>query len=181
MGTLLRMTPREPVERRPEPDWEQAWAELRPGLLAYALHLARGDYHKAEDLVQDALVIAERRKDDWRGEGTLGAWMRAILTRLAINERRLRKPVTGADRIIESVFDESVEQKTEQPRLDALRACREGLPEKLRALVRLRYEEGLDYRTMAQRTGTEVGTLKVRLMRIRQRLADCVKRRLEGA
>jgi len=180
MGTLLRMTPRGPVGSRPEPDWEQVWAELRPGLLAYALHLARGNYHTAEDLVQDALVIAERRKGDWRGEGSLASWLRAILTRLSMNERRLRKPLTCADRIIESAFDEPPERGA-HPKLDALRTCRDGLPENLRLLLKLRYEDGLDYRTMAQRTGTGVGTLKVRLMRLRQRLADCVKRRMEGA
>jgi len=65
MRTLLSMEPREPVESGPAPDWGQAWDELRPGLLAYALHLARGDYHAAEDLVQDALVVAERRKPEW--------------------------------------------------------------------------------------------------------------------
>ena len=175
------MTPRGPVAERMEPDWEQAWAELRPGLLAYALHLARGNYHTAEDLVQDALVVAERRKSEWRGEGSLAAWLRGILMRLALNERRLRKPVTGADQIIAAVFEETPERGVEHPRLTALRACREGLPETLREMLRLRYEDGLDYRTMAARIGTEVGAMKVRLMRLRQRLADCVKRRLEGA
>jgi RNA polymerase sigma-70 factor (ECF subfamily) len=181
MGTLLRMTPREPVAGRTEPDWEQAWAELRPGLLAYALHLARGDFHTAEDLVQDALVVAERRKDEWRAEGSLAAWLRGILKRLAFNERRLRKPVTGADRIIDAAFEDLPERSGENPRLTALRACREGLPANLRELLCLRYEDGLDYRTMAERTGMKTGAMKVRLMRLRQRLADCVKRRLEGA
>lgn len=175
------MTPRGPVAERVEPDWEQAWTELRPGLLAYALHLARGDFHTAEDLVQDALVVAERRKDEWRGDGTLSAWVRGILMRLALNERRLRKPVTGADQIISAAFEELPERFADHPRLGALRTCREGLPENLRELLRLRYEDGLNYRAMAERTGTEVGAMKVRLMRLRQRLADCVKRRLEGA
>lgn len=175
------MAPREPVSERLEPDWELAWTELRPALLAYALHLARGNYHTAEDLVQDALVVAERRKDEWRGVGSLAAWVRGILMRLALNERRLRKPVTGADQIIAAVFEKAPEPGVEHPRLTALRACREGLPETLREMLRLRYEDGLDYSTMAGRMGTEVGAMKVRLMRLRQRLADCVKRRLEGA
>ena len=47
-----------------------------------------GDRHEAEDVAQEAFVIAYRSLASWRGEGTVGAWVTRIAVRLAIRRRR---------------------------------------------------------------------------------------------
>ncbi len=64
-----------------------------PGLRAYARALAR-DREAADDLVQDALETALARQAQWRGDGTVRAW----LCRILLNHFRdgLRRPRPSA-------------------------------------------------------------------------------------
>ena len=67
--------------------------------------------------------------------------------------------------------------------IDALRRCLQGLQESARRLVALRYDRGLDLKSIAGDLGSSVGAIKVALLRVRAALARCVQTRLheEGA
>ncbi len=58
-----------------------------PSLYRFALALAR-DPHLASDLVQDTMVRALERSDQFRGDAPLGAWLKRILRNLAIDRAR---------------------------------------------------------------------------------------------
>lgn len=62
-------------------------AEHTDALYRFALGLVR-DRHLAEDLVQDTFVRAVDRADQFRGDGSLLAWLRQLLHRLAIDRAR---------------------------------------------------------------------------------------------
>ena len=64
-------------------------------------------------------------------------------------------------------------------RADALRACVERLPEKSRRLLELRYEDDLPCDEIAARVGSSIDAVYQNLSRIRGRLEECVRRRLE--
>ena len=57
-------------------------------LLRFARSVARNE-DLAQDLVQDTMIRAMERADQFRSEGDLGAWLRSILRNLAID--RVRK------------------------------------------------------------------------------------------
>lgn len=57
------------------------------GLYPFALSLTR-DPQRAEDLIQDAWLRAVEAKSQWRGEGSLVAWLRRIVHNLAIDRAR---------------------------------------------------------------------------------------------
>ncbi|MCB0997525.1 MAG: sigma-70 family RNA polymerase sigma factor, partial [Acidimicrobiales bacterium] len=61
-------------------------AEIQP-LYRFCLTITR-DEHRAADLAQDTLARALERSDQFRAEGTLGAWLRQIAHRLAIDHAR---------------------------------------------------------------------------------------------
>jgi RNA polymerase sigma-70 factor (ECF subfamily) len=67
-----------------------------PGLLRYARTLVR-DEHRAEDLVQDTMVRAIERGDTFRGDATVGTWLRRILHNLAVDDARRRREVASGD------------------------------------------------------------------------------------
>ena len=74
---------------------ERAFEDLcrpqqRP-LLAYIYTLC-GDYHLAEDLLQDALAIAHQKREHYFPEADFGAWLRAIAVPVAA-ERGLRNTI----------------------------------------------------------------------------------------
>ena len=60
-----------------------------PYLQRYALRYASID--QPEDLVQDALVLALRFRDCYRGDGELTTWLTGILRRVALTRVRVLK------------------------------------------------------------------------------------------
>ena len=58
-----------------------------PDLLRFARSIAR-DEDQAHDLVQETVIRALERADQYRSDGTLGAWLRTILRNQAIDRAR---------------------------------------------------------------------------------------------
>ena len=153
------------------------------------INLARvmtGGSADAEDLAQDVFVRAWRGLSAFRGDSTFRTW----LYRVAINviqshqgrASRLRRlftatPVTDeAEDPIESAADpDDLEQQVLDR--DAIDRALAALPEDLRLAVTLRDVQGLDYRAIADVTGTPIGTVESRIFRARQRLKKELGRR----
>ena len=66
-------------------------------------------------------------------------------------------------------------------KLDALRDCVEALPDSYREPVELHYREDLPVATIASRLDHGLEAVKKRLQRARQRLLDCINRKLGAA
>jgi RNA polymerase sigma-70 factor (ECF subfamily) len=62
-------------------------AEQLDDLYRFALAITR-DPHQAGDLVQDTVIRAMERRDQYRGDAPLGSWLRRILHNLAIDRAR---------------------------------------------------------------------------------------------
>ncbi|MFM9588624.1 SigE family RNA polymerase sigma factor [Streptomyces scabiei] len=145
------------------------------------LHLARlltgGDRHRAEDLLQEALV---KLWFAWPkvGEQAPEAYVRRILVRAAARSARRRwwgeHPV---DRLPDppEVGDETA-AVDERTRLEAMLAL---LPARQRAAVVLRYYQDLPERDVAELLGCPVGTVRSLtargVARLRLLLAEAVK------
>src|SRR5690349_17426471 len=56
-----------------------------------------GDRTEAEDIAQEAFVIAYRSLGTWRADGSLGAWISRIAVRLAIRCAGARRQVAWLD------------------------------------------------------------------------------------
>ena len=50
-----------------------------------------GDQHEAEDVAQEAFLVAYRSLAGWRGDGSFGAWLGRIAVRLAIRRAAARR------------------------------------------------------------------------------------------
>ncbi|MER6970014.1 sigma-70 family RNA polymerase sigma factor [Nocardioides sp. NPDC000445] len=74
---------------------DQLVAEL-PRLGAYAWSVT-GDRHRAEDLAQETLARALERRETYRHEAPLGAWLRGILHNLAIDQGRRQRETPRED------------------------------------------------------------------------------------
>lgn len=69
------------------PDQKSEMAKEQQGLYRFALSVTR-DADLAGDLVQDTMVRALEKADQYRGDAPLGAWLRRILYNLAVDRSR---------------------------------------------------------------------------------------------
>jgi RNA polymerase sigma-70 factor (ECF subfamily) len=131
------------------------------------------DRERAKDAVQDAFVAALRRRREWRGEGSLDAW----LWRAVLNAARdhLRKP--EAIFLSETHEVVAVEPSTLFDGCDLADALA-GLTERQRLVLFLRYYGDLEYRQIAEtldvRPGTVAATIHQAQEHLRHRLGALV-------
>ena len=149
--------------------WE--WSEARRICLRMAYRYAKNP-SEAEDIAQDALLRAWRRRSTLRDEASRNQWLATIVRNEAFRQHaRVRPTPVATIELHEGAEDERVMATVE--RAD-LQAALDRLSERDRQLVRLRYEEDLTQATIARRLGVPEGTVKVRLHRVRHKLREAI-------
>ena len=151
------------------PPWD--WPSARERCLREARRYTRSPA-EAEDIVQEALLRAWRTRTSLRNTAYPLPW----LLQITRNEALRSISRTGRDRersvlVPEPEEDARVEEWTETAamRVDVEAALRQ-LGEDDRAIVNLRYHDGLTHSKIADLMNIPVGTCKVRLHRLRKRL-----------
>jgi RNA polymerase sigma-70 factor, ECF subfamily len=123
---------------------------------------------EAEDIAQDALLRAWRRRSTLRDSERRNQWLAAIVRNEAFRHHaRVRPDLASALELSEGAEDEQVLATVE---LADLHAALERLSERDRKLLEMRYEEDLTQAAIARRLGIPEGTVKVRLHRARKKL-----------
>src|SRR5262249_51173384 len=129
--------------------------------------------HRVEDLAQETFLRSIKALPHFRsqqagGTARLSTWVLTIATRLALDELRARKheplPAVLPD---SKRTDETAERKAIAQRIEA---ALDELGPQFRAAFVLRELHELDYEEIAEALGCDVGTVKSRLARARERL-----------
>jgi RNA polymerase sigma-70 factor, ECF subfamily len=141
-----------------------------------------GDRHEAEDVAQEAFVIAYRSLATWRGDGPFGAWLTRIAVRLAVRQASRRRAVTWTMPIEDEASYTPPFGPTHapEPEREALRAERASatrravatLEEPYREVIALRFFGDLTLDEISILTGRPLGTVKTHLRRGLLRLRD---------
>jgi RNA polymerase sigma-70 factor (ECF subfamily) len=123
---------------------------------------------EAEDIAQDALLRAWRRRSTLREADRRNQWLTTIVRNEAFRQHaRVRPDPTAAIETYEAVEDAQVVATVEQA---DLQAALKRLSDRDRQLLELRYTEDLTQSAIARRLGIPEGTVKVRLHRARDKL-----------
>jgi RNA polymerase sigma-70 factor (ECF subfamily) len=123
---------------------------------------------EAEDIAQDALLRAWRRRSTLRDSERRNQWLATIVRNEAFRQHARVKPdLTATVELLEGAEDEQVLATVETADLHAALA---GLSERDRQLLEMRYEEDMTQAMIARRLGIPEGTVKVRLHRARDKL-----------
>jgi RNA polymerase sigma-70 factor, ECF subfamily len=145
--------------------WE--WGEAHRVCLRMAYRYASNP-SEAEDIAQDALLHAWRRRATLREADRRNQWLATIVRNEAFRQyARVRPDLTATIESHEGAEDEQVVATAE--RAD-LHAALKRLGEKDRQLLELRYGEDLTQSAIARKMGIPEGTVKVRLHRARDKL-----------
>ncbi|PXY31466.1 SigE family RNA polymerase sigma factor [Prauserella muralis] len=159
------------MDHRDEQEFAEYFAARRDSVRRTA-YLLCGDWHRADDLAQTAFVALHRRWRKIRDRAATDAYLRTTLVRAAIDEsrrpwRRERytdtppEPPPSADPLADRVA-------TREDLLAGLRR----VPPRQRAVLVLRYFEGLDVSGVAKVLGCSEGNVKSQTARGLANLRD---------
>lgn len=148
----------------------QLVARHYPAAWRVAARLAR-DAGRAADLVQATFLKVLERAADYRPEGKFPAWLRVVMTRLAIDEARRARPEPVAAPEVAAPPSTDPAVRAEAADLAARLARALGaLPGDQRAALVLRAYEGLSYAAVAAALDTTPKAVEMLLRRARTAL-----------
>jgi RNA polymerase sigma-70 factor (ECF subfamily) len=133
-----------------------------------------GNRDDALEATQEAFARAYSRLSTFDPSRKFSTWIFTVAGNLArdVLRRQKRRPEVLETEMLSSVpgGDRPDQFAVRREEAERLRAAVETLPEEKRMAVVLRYFEGLPLTEVAEITGTEISTLKVRLFRARKDL-----------
>jgi RNA polymerase sigma-70 factor (ECF subfamily) len=140
-------------------------------LRAFAISLTR-DAEKAEDLVQETVLRAISKQEQFVAGTNMQAWLFTILRNQFCSEHRksLREVEDGDGSYAATLI--SIPDHEDRIMLKALAAALAKLPEGQRKAIMLVGAQGMSYEAAAQALGCAVGTIQSRVNRARNRLAE---------
>lgn len=156
------------------------WTEAQPSVAGYVRAVVR-DPDVAKDVVQGTALILLRKFRDWDSSRPFLPWALGVAKFEILAHRRDagRSRLVFDDALLDAVTEMwgkvAGEISAEQA---ALHDCLEKLPARSREIVRLRYFNDLEMAEVGKHLESTSGAMRIALMRIRERLQDCVQRRL---
>ena len=138
------------------------YAVFRNGMAGFT-----GSYEAARDVVQEAFARALRDRKQYRGDGSLAAWVWRIAVRVAIESRR-----NGRELSLDDLAADAPLPPGNDPEL--AEALQQITPRR-RLLVFLRYFADLSYTEIAEVCGISEGTVAATLAQARSSLATALE------
>ena len=159
--------------------FERLIEPLEGRIYAVALRMC-GNREDAQDCMQESMIRIYRALSSFKGQSSFSTWIYRITMNTCLDELRRRKArrSTSLDTLLDSGW--SPTDETDTPERHAIqseqrrtleRAIAE-LPEDMRAAVVLRDIQGLAYDEIASALNVNVGTVKSRISRGRERLRE---------
>ncbi len=142
-----------------------------PNLRAFAVSLS-GNGDRADDLVQETLVKAWTNLGSFTEGTNLTAWLFTILRNIYYSDyRKRRREADDPDGVMASKMVSPAAQNAHMDFLD-FRSALQKLPVEQREAIILVAASGLSYEEAAEICGCAAGTMKSRVNRARNRLAE---------
>lgn len=137
-------------------------------LYRYAFRLT-GQTADAEDLTQQAFLVAQRKRHQIREAERAGAWLFAVLRSCYLKSKRKNSPTTLGDGSMED-FEAVESSALHVLDREKLQAALLDLPDEFRVVVLMFYFEELSYKEIAEQVGIPIGTVMSRLSRAKNHL-----------
>jgi RNA polymerase sigma factor (sigma-70 family) len=134
---------------------------------------------EAEDVLQEAFVLAFRKISDFRGESTIGAWLKRIVVNTAINEvRKRRMELAPLDNLRTKEDDTEIVRESEENvfyKVEQVKKAIRELPDGFRVVISLYLLEGYEHHEIAEILGISVSTSKSQYLRAKAKLREILQ------
>ena len=168
----------------------QAFEELMQShesrIYAIALRMM-GNRDDAQDCAQEAMVRIYSAMGSFKGQSALATWIYRITMNTCLDELRRRKArkVTSLDSLVDNGWsptdtgDTPEEHGLRVEKQNALNQAIQSLPDDMRAAIILRDVKGYSYDEIASILDANVGTIKSRISRGREKLREILSKQSE--
>ena len=139
-----------------------------------------GDFHYAEEITQDAFLMAYQNLSTLRSPNQFAGWLYVIANRLCMNWVQRRKPAMqslenmSVEEIEESSYNQHISEQREtaaaENRREIVQKLLEKLPESERTVMTLYYLGEMTTKEIGKFLGVSANTITSRLQRARKRL-----------
>ncbi|MDO4740748.1 MAG: sigma-70 family RNA polymerase sigma factor [Eubacteriales bacterium] len=161
--------------------FEQLMRRHEGRMYSVALRMC-GNREDAQDCVQEAMLRIYRALDRFKGQSSFSTWIYRITMNTCLDELRRRKvrASTSLDTLLENGWSPTDETDTpehrtiEAERRKALSGAIQSLPEDMRSAIVLREMQGLSYEEISDVLAVNVGTIKSRISRGREKLRQLI-------
>ncbi|MDX6282427.1 MAG: hypothetical protein QOH03_3498 [Kribbellaceae bacterium] len=139
--------------------------------LCNTAYLLCGDWKRAEDATQEAMIKLYRNWPRLQRKGAIGAYARKVVVSTTLDglRRRSSTELVGGETYFASTADPADQLGLLENRLLIIKALA-GLPPRQRACVVLRYFDELSVDETAEALGCSAGTVKSQTMRALEKL-----------
>ena len=146
-----------------------------------------GNREDAQDCAQEAMVRIYRAMGSFKGQSALATWIYRITMNTCLDELRRRKArkVTSLDSLVDNGWsptdtgDTPEEHGLRVEKQNALNQAIQSLPDDMRAAIILRDVKGYSYDEIASILDANVGTIKSRISRGREKLREILSKQSE--
>ena len=141
----------------------------------------------AQDCLQEAMLRIYRAIGGFKGQSSFSTWVYRITMNTCLDELRRKKnrPSTSLDNLLDQGWSPSdgdnaperraIQSETRKTLVGAIRE----LPEDMRSAIVLRDVQGYSYDEIAQMLDVNVGTIKSRISRGREKLREKLSKKAE--
>ncbi len=159
-------------------------SETQRATLAYA-YVCCGDLNLAEDIVQETLLIAFQKRDQYFAESNFSIWLLSIARNVWYRERQRRRLSPRATSYIDDnaalLFNErAYEDAAWTEESEALRGCLRKLCPADQTLIEAHFSGNKKYAEMASALKRTLAWVKMRMHRARIALLECVRLSVAG-
>ncbi|NMM49204.1 RNA polymerase sigma factor [Marinigracilibium pacificum] len=155
---------------------EQLYTKFAPGMYAVCLRYSKSTL-EAEDILQEAFIKVFRKISTYKGDSSLGYWIKRIVINTAINSQRSKLymfPMVDVEDV--NIVNPAIDALNNLNHQDLLKMIKE-LPDGCRVIFNLYAVEGYKHSEIADMLEISEGTSKSQFARARQLLKEMAVQR----
>lgn len=133
------------------------------------------DVHDAEDMLQEAFILVFKNMHTYRGESTIGAWIKRIVINKCLNQLKKKRPHFIQVDDMELKNEEApVNEEEFVGNVNSIKKAIQQLPDGYRVVFSLYLFENYSHGEIAEKLGISQSTAKTQYMRAKQKIRELI-------